>query len=346
MALVKDKVCLRSSGIPPFRGCVWSDCSWGINSSAVSDRNPRLVRASYIRLFVETPPHSGCIPGRKVRDRDLLPHTNHIKTQFGGSKDGVAMSQVVRAVDCSDVSLRQWLDNAERSVDALECLHIFTQIVEIVNLAHSQGIVVQNVRPSCFVMSSFNHVSFIESASCSDSGSDSCEDGSNSQTAEFKGSSSPLPHDLNLPESQLGLENSQLELNPANTSQIVSETSCLQSSSASAMRVSWEASNVEQADEKKHPFPMKEILIIETNWYTSPEEVAGTPGSCASDIYRLGILLFELFCSFSSAEDKRTTMASLRHRVLPPQLLLKWPKEASFCLWLLHPEPSSRPKLE
>ncbi|KAL7103632.1 hypothetical protein ACP275_08G191400 [Erythranthe tilingii] len=38
-------------------------------------------------------------------------------------------------------------------------------------------------------------------------------------------------------------------------------------------------------------------------------------------------------------------MASLRHRVLPPQLLLKWPKEASFCLWLLHPDPSGRPKM-
>ncbi|KAG2677826.1 hypothetical protein I3843_12G117300 [Carya illinoinensis] len=38
-------------------------------------------------------------------------------------------------------------------------------------------------------------------------------------------------------------------------------------------------------------------------------------------------------------------MSSLRHRVLPPQLLLKWPKEASFCLWLLHPEPSIRPKM-
>ncbi|XP_023535056.1 protein SPA1-RELATED 3-like isoform X3 [Cucurbita pepo subsp. pepo] len=38
-------------------------------------------------------------------------------------------------------------------------------------------------------------------------------------------------------------------------------------------------------------------------------------------------------------------MSSLRHRVLPPQLLLKWPKEASFCLWLLHPDPSNRPKL-
>ncbi|CAN0900353.1 Protein SPA1-RELATED 3 [Linum grandiflorum] len=36
-------------------------------------------------------------------------------------------------------------------------------------------------------------------------------------------------------------------------------------------------------------------------------------------------------------------MSSLRHRVLPPQLLLSWPKAASFCLWLLHPDPTSRP---
>ncbi|KAK3028416.1 hypothetical protein RJ639_039626, partial [Escallonia herrerae] len=75
-------------------------------------------------------------------------------------------------------------------------------------------------------------------------------------------------------------------------------------------------------------------------------EGSGAPSSCASDIYQLGVLLFEqLFCTFSSAEEKSTTMSSLRHRVLPPQLLLKWPKEASFCLWLLHPEPTSRPKL-
>lgn len=53
----------------------------------------------------------------------------------------------------------------------------------------------------------------------------------------------------------------------------------------------------------------------------------------------------QLFCTFSSPEEKSTTMHSLRHRVLPPQLLLTWPKEASFCLWLLHPEPSSRPKM-
>ncbi|KAK1368578.1 hypothetical protein POM88_034670 [Heracleum sosnowskyi] len=64
---------------------------------------------------------------------------------------------------------------------------------------------------------------------------------------------------------------------------------------------------------------------METNWYTSPEEVTGAPSSWASDIYRLGVLLFELYCIFSSAEEKCGT------------------KEASFCLWLLHPQPTSCP---
>ncbi|KAI4342471.1 hypothetical protein MLD38_027098 [Melastoma candidum] len=88
---------------------------------------------------------------------------------------------------------------------------------------------------------------------------------------------------------------------------------------------------------------MKQALMLETNWYTTPEEASGSAVSCASDIYLLGVLLFELFCPFNTSEEKCRIMSSLRHRVLPPQLLLKWPKKASFCLWLLHPEPSCRP---
>ncbi|KAL6975401.1 RING-type E3 ubiquitin transferase [Sarracenia purpurea var. burkii] len=270
---------------------------------------------------------SGDIRGRKERDR-------------------VVVEPVVHAMDWSDVSLRQWLDNPERSVDAIECLHIFMQIVEIVDLSHSLGIVVHNVRPSCFVMSSFNHVSFIESSSCSDSGSESLDYGSSSQTAKFKGSSSPLPSDSHQQRSHSGTENSQLEIIPTNASNIISEISCLQSSSINPIPNSLEVGdNVEQMEEKKPFFPMKQVLLREMNWYTSPEEVGGAPSSCASDIYRLGVLLFELFCPFTSAEEKCSTMSTMRHRLLPPQLLLKWPKEALFCLGLLHPEPSSRPKM-
>ena len=53
----------------------------------------------------------------------------------------------------------------------------------------------------------------------------------------------------------------------------------------------------------------------------------------------------QLFCTFETMEDKMRAMANLRHRVLPPQLLLKCPKEASFCQLLMHPVPETRPKM-
>ncbi|KAJ6423408.1 hypothetical protein OIU84_024372, partial [Salix udensis] len=272
----------------------------GFNTSVVSNWNLR--SASHNSVY------------RKEADRVVLARQN-LKNQAGAlsgvCKDEAAVDHCVQNIEWNDVSLRHWLDKPERSVDEFECLHIFSQIVDVVNVAHSQGIVVHNVRPSCFVMSSFNHVSFIESASYSDSGSDSLDDGLNSQTVE---SSSAYAADLPLGEETE--ENKVLD-----------------------------TMNVEHEEERKQPFPMKQILLMESSWYTSPEEVAGSPSSCASDIYQLGVLLFELFSPFTLREDKSRTMSSLRHRVLPPQLLLKWPKEAAFCLWLLHPEPSSRPKM-
>ncbi|XP_058095406.1 protein SPA1-RELATED 3 isoform X3 [Magnolia sinica] len=52
-----------------------------------------------------------------------------------------------------------------------------------------------------------------------------------------------------------------------------------------------------------------------------------------------------VFFFLSSAEEKIGAMSNLWLRILPPQVLLEWPKEASFCLWLLHPQPNTRPKM-
>ncbi|KAL2327645.1 hypothetical protein Fmac_021072 [Flemingia macrophylla] len=233
-------------------------------------------------------------------------------------------------------SLRLWLDKPERSVNVFECLHIFRQIVEIVHVAHSQGIV-HNVRPSYFVMESFNHVSFFEPTTCADSGSDALE-----KSVEIKIPTPPT----------LGRE----DFVPVKTS-----TACLPESDSLLSNVVFAAPalltddteedkmeigrKAKEVEGKKESFPLNQILQMETSWYTSPEEVSGVPNSCASDVYRLGVLLFELLCPLGSREEKSRTMSGLTHRVLPPQLLLKWPKEASFCLWLLHPEPKSRPTL-
>ncbi|KAK1669002.1 hypothetical protein QYE76_057161 [Lolium multiflorum] len=79
-----------------------------------------------------------------------------------------------------------------------------------------------------------------------------------------------------------------------------------------------------QARDSQHKgFPLKSVLAMELNWYTSPEESDDGPAGAtfASDVYRLGVLLFELFCSFETLEEKMRAMANLRYRVLPPQLL-------------------------
>ncbi|KAK6934259.1 WD40 repeat [Dillenia turbinata] len=330
-----------------------SDSSRGLKSSAISGRNLRLLHADRIGLSGDGSNDSQL---RSERERTLVDHADFIlknQVDFSGiCENEVGMDPFVRAIEWGDISLREWLDNPERTVDLLECLHIFRQIVEIVNVAHSQGIVVHNVRPSCFIMSSFNHVSFIESASCSDSGSDSFEDGLNSRSVDTK-SASPLPLELRR-QSRIESEDLRSEISPAGISPLTSEASCLQSGSILANQVPLEESEINkladhkeihQVEGKKQSFPMKQILLMESYWYTSPEESSGVTSSCASDIYRLGVLLFELFCTFSSTEEKSRTMSSLRHRVLPPQLLLKWPKEAPFCLWLLHPEPNCRPKM-
>ncbi|CAN8259265.1 unnamed protein product [Cochlearia groenlandica] len=257
--------------------------------------------------------------GVSDKNTEFLPVDEYVGSLFGSNThkscedDSLGIDPFVRSLEWGDVSLRQWLDKPERSVDVFECFHVFRQIVEIVNAAHSQGIVVHNVRPSCFVMSSFNHVSFIESASCSDSGSDSLEDG-------------PI---------------SQKETGSSNREEAVSKA--VEEKGAYDKILERQIEKLEE--EKKQPFPMKHVLAMETNWYTSPEEDFGSPSSCASDVYRLGVLLFELFCPVPSRDEKSRTMSSLRHRVLPPQILLKCPKEASFCLWLLHPEPSYRPSM-
>uniref|UniRef100_A0A803N253 Uncharacterized protein n=1 Tax=Chenopodium quinoa TaxID=63459 RepID=A0A803N253_CHEQI len=274
-----------------------SASSRGLDTSASSERNLRLLHESRRSLSTDASRNSVLGSGRKVRDSFGQAPSDYLRNRLGASgvsEDEVAMDPLVHSIEWGDVSLRRWLDNPERSIDVIESLHIFRQIVEIVSTAHSQGIVINNVRPSCFIMSSFNHVSFIESASCSDSGSDSLEDGLDGQDTESKQQCSSLCND-ELNEQRSGSSHRE--------SQLISETIGSKSHTIQATNPSsveekgWcetkDAKGCRKAGEKRS-FPMKELLLMESGWYTSPEEIAGAPCSCASDIYRLGVLLFEV----------------------------------------------------
>lgn len=63
------------------------------------------------------------------------------------------------------VTVRQWLSQPNWVVDRVQSLHIFKQVLDFVDLAHGQGVMLRNIRPSCFLLSPLNKVAFIDSAS-------------------------------------------------------------------------------------------------------------------------------------------------------------------------------------
>ncbi|KAI7751712.1 hypothetical protein M8C21_004350, partial [Ambrosia artemisiifolia] len=82
---------------------------------------------------------------------------------------------------------------------------------------------------------------------------------------------------------------------------------------------------------------------LEAQWYAGPEDGRERCSTLSSNMYSLGVLLFELLASFESGREHVVAMINLRQRILPPSFLSVNPMEAGYCLWLLHPEASARP---
>ncbi|RVX04063.1 Protein SPA1-related 2 [Vitis vinifera] len=62
------------------------------------------------------------------------------------------------------VNLREWLRAGHRKINKVESLYIFRQIVDLVDVSHSQGVAMQNLRPSCFKLLPSNQVAYLGSS--------------------------------------------------------------------------------------------------------------------------------------------------------------------------------------
>eukprot|EP00898_Chlorokybus_atmophyticus_P008924 jgi/Chlat1/9032/Chrsp94S08300 len=151
-------------------------------------------------------------------------------------------------------TLRQWLSQRRQTVDRVQSLYIFYQVLQVMEQEHCKGNVIRHLNPSLIELSP-------------------------SHRATFKSVSK-------LPEGSL----------PS----------------------------------------------IETS-YCSPEELAGQSVTSMSNMYSAGVLFFELICPAQSDADWVRLMGELRYRIVPPALLRSFHKEVTLVLWLLHPEPTSRP---
>lgn len=65
-----------------------------------------------------------------------------------------------------------------------------------------------------------------------------------------------------------------------------------------------------------------------------------------SDIYPLGIILFELYFPFSTAMERAKAFYDLREKqILPEKFVKRWPQEAALVLWLTQKDPNKRPTI-
>ncbi|CAA7397245.1 unnamed protein product [Spirodela intermedia] len=163
--------------------------------------------------------------------------------------------------DCGEVSLREWLERPERS------------LVEMVSLAHSQGVTIGNKQPMLHCYEQTSDTSCLRSCSAHGEGTGRRKEDDNG-----------------------GKEGREV-------------------------------------GERKKSFPFKRTLLMEYNWYTSPQRICGQLGLIRIRYLQIGRsflrgqhLIPILFCPTRSFDEKLWTMSNLRHRVLPPPLLPKWPK--------------------
>ncbi|XP_010266441.1 PREDICTED: protein SPA1-RELATED 2-like isoform X1 [Nelumbo nucifera] len=265
-----------------------------------------------------------------------------------------------------ETSLREWLKPGSCKINKVESLYIFRQILELVDHLHSQGIALQDIRPSCFKLLSPNRIKYVGSLVQKEP-LESVKDQDIPYPEHPSCRKRSLDQDLHA-YNGLNIKHQRLDENMAFAQQhhrlpirsgskheavngLDVNNICMQESGYDFIR--WHNPNTDQKTLNMPGSPSVSITTrqqllsvnvqLEEKWYTSPEEQSNRGCTFSSNIYSLGVLLFELFSYFESREVHAKAMLDLRHRILPPIFLSEYPKEAGFCLWLLHPEPSSRP---
>ncbi|KAF2297912.1 hypothetical protein GH714_005331 [Hevea brasiliensis] len=240
------------------------------------------------------------------------------------------------------VGLRHWLNAQQHKANKVECLHIFRQIVDLVDYSHSQGVALHDLWPSSFKLLRSNQVKYV------------------GLTFQKDMLESAMDQDIPCSENQVVRRRpAEQEMLPfvgvfAKKPKFSENTNHIRQwpQFTAKYGIKTEIANDEygiQGKSSRHlsNAAQQQLTSIgnwsEEKWYASPEELSKGICTISSNIYSLGVLLFELLGHFDSERGHATAMSDLRQRILPPHFLSENPKEAGFCFWLLHPEPSSRP---
>lgn len=203
--------------------------------------------------------------------------------------------------ECIDegISLRDRLIPGGSTLKKGESMHLFKQIVELVDFAHSRGFALRDLHPACFTLLPSNRIKYTGSSVQKQSDTVLCQSMSKKRPSQqdlvascsLGAKSQKLREDMKLLKHQ-----SQLTLNPGLRSESVSDADILitgqDSDCAEHMvgNVSGNPSTSISTMQQSISFSVQ----LQDKWYASPEELTDGICSCSSNIYSLGVLLFEV----------------------------------------------------
>lgn len=236
------------------------------------------------------------------------------------------------------LSLREWLKNGGNKGDKSTSLYIFKQILDLVDSSHSRGVALHALRPSCFRLLPSNQVLYLGSPAQKEV----------TETVE-------IHHEKRQVESGVVDASRCSKRRKHGDNNWNSFGRWLQFPNRSGSdrgtihdakaRIGGPRAFGYGFNEEGSSPDLSSSFggdLLEEQWYASLEDLRERC-STSSNIYSLGVLLFELLGFFESAREHAVAMMNLRQRILPPSFLSENPKEAGYCLWLLHPEALARP---
>lgn len=208
------------------------------------------------------------------------------------------------------ISLREWLEADGKNANKVEKLSIFRQVLDLVDFSHSQGSSLEDLRPSAFKLSGSNLVMYLGS-SVRAGVTNNITDQDNYQSSLNRNEKRPTNQRL------LSIENLCVKKQKSGE-KLSSIQRWPQFPSRSGSRfvsrnVSKDPSN--DVDEEQNPktetknqsklfghnvpnslHSMRSSVnyMLEEKWYTSPEQFNEKAYTFASNIYCLGVLLFEV----------------------------------------------------
>ncbi|XP_073152629.1 protein SPA1-RELATED 2-like isoform X2 [Henckelia pumila] len=264
------------------------------------------------------------------------------------------------------ISLREWLEEGQNKENKVDSLCIFRRVLDLVDYWHCQGVSLQELRPSCLKLLRSCEIVYLGSFVCAKASANT-GDQLICQPYHNRNDERPVHQNMHPLNSQIWKKRKicegmkfiqrwpQFPSRASNVSAFkkvtkVNDADPLDPGNCVDEELNLKTETKNQGESLSdnlsnptHPPQDSVSCMLEEKWYTSPKLFNETGCTFASNIYNLGVLLFELLGSFGTGRSHAAAMLDLRHRILPPSFLSENPREAGFCLWLLHPEPSLRP---